>query len=214
MRIDRKLHLIVPIYDDGDDSQIIAYVHSTPLGEQTIDQYFLVLGQTYSMMFGEQLGIYAGPGHAMRILKYVANQRGMWFDANGVLGVERGLVAEIRRLTMVAALKGGKWEHLPLEIATQQGIINRDDLEGVENAIVFFIAACATLPRVQRAAMVQAAAGLWGAQVTSSPFTEWSNSLKTSTATGNSGAKSHATVKDEPTPVAVPLAVKRSSVPF
>ena len=46
MKIDRKLHLVVPIYADEEGGDIVAHVHSTPISEAVIDRYFMVLGQT------------------------------------------------------------------------------------------------------------------------------------------------------------------------
>jgi hypothetical protein len=216
MRIDRELHLIVPVYADEEGGQVIAYVHSTPLTEALVDQYFMILGQTYSTIMTQGLGPLVGPAHAMRVLKHVAQERGVWFDnANGQMGVERGLVEEIRRLTNVAALdKSGKWERLPLHEACVRGVLTPGDKSEVENAIVFFIVSYATLGRSQRPNMLRTVAGLWGAQVSSSNFTEWANSLKTSTATANSGAKSPALVKEEPAPANAMVGGKPSRVAF
>jgi hypothetical protein len=216
MRIDKRLYLIIPIYADEDSGEIVAYVHSAPLSEEIVDRYFMVLGQTYSTIFSQGLGLAAGPPHAMRVLKHVATERGVWFDEakSNALGVERGLVEEIRRLTMVAALnKEGKWDQLPLQVAVDRGVLTSEDRTEVENAIVFFIVASATLGRAQRPGMLRAAAALWGAQVSSSNFTEWANSLRTSTVTGNSGAKSPAPAKDEAEPANAMVAGKPSQVP-
>jgi hypothetical protein len=198
MRIDKKLHLVIPIYSD--DGEIVAYVHSTPLALELVDQYSMVLAQTYAAIFSQGIGLAAGASHAARVLRFVATERGVWFDSpNGTLGVERGLMEEIRRLTMVAALsKEAKWEMIPLHVAIDRGVLNAEDRSEVENAIVFFIVGCSTLRRVQRQGLLGASAELWGAQLTSSPFTEWASSLKTSIATVSSGAKSPATAKEEP----------------
>ncbi len=214
MRIDKRLHLVIPVYSD--DGEIVAYVHSTPLDEEVVDRYFMVLAQTYAAIFSQGIGLAAGPSHALRILKFVATERGVWFDdSSGKIGVERGLIEEIRRLTMVAALsKEAKWEQLPLQVAIDRGVLNNEDRSEVENAIVFFIVGCATIPRVSRQGLLGAAAELWGAQVTSSPFTEWLSSLKTSIATVSSGARSPAIAKEEPARANATVGGKPSRVAF
>jgi len=207
MRIDKRLHLIVPVYADEEGGDVVAYVHSTPIAEEVVDRYFMVLGQTYSTIFSQGLGLAGGPPHAMRVLRHVATERGIWFDdpKTQAIGVERGLVEEMRRLTMVSALgKDGKWEGIPLAVAVDRGVLSAEDKTEVENAIAFFIVASATLGRAQRPGMLRAAAGLWGAQISSSNFTEWMSSLKTSTATANSGEKSPAIANAKPAPATAP----------
>ena len=215
MRIDRRLHIVVPIYEDtSDDSPVVAYVHSVPLAEAIVDRYFMVLGKTYNAIFAQGLGFVAGPGHAMRVLRHIAEEMGVWHDREGNAGVERGLVEEIRRLTNVAAIdKDGNWNALPLQVALDQGIISVEDKREVENAIAFFIATCATLNRAQREAVLRAAGEIWGAQITSLDFTGWLNSLKTSTGTVNSGVKSPAVVSEKPAPANATVDGKPRSVP-
>ncbi len=215
MRINKHLHLVIPIYADDEFGEVVSYVHSTPLLEEVVDRYFMVLGVTYSTIFSQGLGLAGGPPHAMRVLRMVATERGVWHDGPNGPGVESGLMNEIRRTTMVAAInKDGKWDHLPLPVALDKGVVTPEDRTEVENAIVFFIVAYATLPRAQRGGVTRVAAELWGAQVSSSPFTEWSSSLRTSTATASSGARSPAAVKSEPAPANATVAGKPSRVAF
>jgi len=215
MRIDRRLNLVVPLYEDNsEDSPVVAYVHSTPLPEAVVDRYFMVLGQTYNAIFSQGLGFAAGPGHAMRVLRHIATERGVWHDKEGNSGVEHGLVEEMRRLTNVAAIdKDGRWNALPLQVALDQGIISSEDKSEVENAIAFFIASCATLNRAQREGVLKAAGEIWGAQITYLDFTGWLNSLKTSTGTANSGAKPPVIAIEKPKHANATVAGKRRSVP-
>ena len=215
MRIDKRLHLVVPIYADEEGGEIVANVHSAPLSEEVVDKYFMLLGQVYSTVFGLGLGINSGPGHAMRILRHIATERGIWADdaKTGTLGVEKGLVDEMRRLTNVAVPDTGRWVPLPLDVAVDRGVISATDKREVENAIVFFMSASATLPRAQLQGFLKTAAELWGARITSSPFTEFVSSLKTSTGTDNSGGSAPAPAKDEPKPANATVAGKRRSVP-
>jgi hypothetical protein len=215
MRIDKRLHLVIPIYADEEGGDIVAHVHSSPISEAVIDRYFMVLGQTYSAIFSQGLGLAGGPPHAMRVLKAIATERGKWHDDSktGEVGVENGLVEEMRRLTMVEAMKDGKWVDMPLAVAVAQGVLSPDDKTEVENAIAFFTAASATLGRAQRAGMLRAAAELWGAEISSLSFTEWRSSLKTSTPAGNTGEKPPAPAKDDKPPANAVVAGKPRSVP-
>lgn len=216
MRIDKRLYLVVPIYADEEGSEIVAHVHSTPIAEEIVDQHFMVLAQTYSTIWSQGLGLAAGPPFAMRILRSIATERGIWHDDPKTqrVGVQTGLVEEMRRLTMVAALgKDGKWEQLPLQVAVDRGVISGEDRAEVENAIVFFTVASATLGRSQRPAMLRAAAELWGAQISSSPFTALVSSLKTSTETASSGEKSLAPASEGTASANATVAGRPRSVP-
>lgn len=234
MRIDKRLHLVVPIYADEEVNMtgpggeplfedgapvmhlpIIARVHATPIPEEVIDRYFMVLGQTYAAIFSQGLGLAGGPGVAMRMLRSIAKQRGVWNDdpKTGEIGVEKGLVAEMRRLAMVDAFVGGRWQDVPLDLAVAQGMISKDDETEVENALAFFTASYATLGRSQREGMLRAGAELWGAQITSSSFTESRSSWRMSTATGSSGEKPSAIASGTVAPAPADRGAKRVSVP-
>jgi RNA polymerase subunit RPABC4/transcription elongation factor Spt4 len=246
MRIDRRLHLVIPIYAEPEEGgDLAAYVHSTPLAEEVVDVYFDVLGRTCTAIFAQGFGMVSGQGHAMRILRKVAIDADAWFNdpKSGRVGVERGLVEEIRRLTMVAAsVKEGqaacsacaslpkpdeacpqchgtgavdrfRWDSLPLQVAVDRGVLSTADRKEVENAIVFFIAAYATLARAQRRPILEAAAELWGAQLTSSHFTEWTASLRTSMPGANTGANAPAAASAAPAPANATAGGRPRSVP-
>src|SRR5581483_1201358 len=153
----------------------------------------MTLAQTYSAIFSRGLGIAGGPAIAMRLLRQIAMENNAWADGpDGSPGVERGLVEEVRRLTNVAALVDGSWQQVPLKVAAQRGVIDDEDVSEVENAIVFFICISAVLNRSMRRPMLEAAAELWGAQITSSSCSELMSSLLRSRGTGNSGETSPA----------------------
>jgi len=234
LRIDRRLNLVVPIYGEeipklGDDNlpvmqdgepvmeaPVVAYVHSTPLPAEVVDQYFMILGQTFSKIFSGGLGLASGPANAMRVMRSLAMEQKAWADdsASGTIGVKRGVVDQIERLTTVAVpADNGGWQSVPLAVAVDRKFISAEDKAEVENAIVFFIVASATLARAQRKAMVTAAADLWGAQTSSLSSTEFMASLKTSTATASSGEKSPATASVEAGPANATVDGKPASVP-
>lgn len=232
MKIDKNLNFVVPIYGEvkvktdaagkpeiGEDGRPVvvqpveAYVHSTPLAVETIDKYFLILGQTFSQIFNLGLGAAAGPGMAMRLLRKLATSNDTWEDAGGELGVKNGLVEEIRRRTMVIARGERGWEPLPLQVAVDQNRLSAEDKAEVENAIVFFICVSATLNRDQRRRMLEAAAGLWNAQLSSSSSTDFAASLPTSTATGSFGATSPAIAASDGAAANAMVDGKPSSVP-
>lgn len=185
VRIDRRLHLVVPIYGDGD--KIVAHAHSTPLSEESIDRWHKVLALTFNEITTGGYGFVAGPRHAMRILRDLGQRDDL---ATSV----REATDEIRRLTNVLAPagEGQPWQPVPLQVAVDRKFITEEDRREVENAVVFFIVSCATFPRHMLRGMVEESAKIWGAQITSSSATGFLDSLRTSTATASSGEKSPA----------------------
>jgi len=233
LRIDRRLNLIVPIYGeevprrdasgaivmaDGEpvmDQPVIAHVHSIPLSTDVVDRYFMILGQTYTTIFTQGLGIVGGPPFAMRILKMLATQQKIWEDdpQSGLVGVKHGVIDEMIRLTTVAVPEGNGWMGVPLDIAVGRNFITAEDKAEVENAIVFFIVGSATLPLAQRKAVLIAAANASGAQISPLSFTEFTDSLKTSTGIVSSGEKSPAPAPAAPGPANAMVDGKPVSVP-
>ena len=209
MRIDNKLNLVIPIYGsevaktdadgkavlaDGKPVKIqpvIAYVHSTPLPAETVEKHFLILGQTFSAIFNQGLGAAAGPGMAMRLMKRIAQRTGEW---EGDDGVERGVIEEMRRCTMVIVPGPSGWTPIPLQVAVDRKVIDDEDRMEVENAIVFFISVSGTLFRAERKTMLQSACDLWSAQISSLSASAFAASLPKSKGTGNSGETSLAPV--------------------
>src|ERR1700744_2311629 len=109
VKLDRNVNLVIPIYADSSD-QVIAWVHSMPIGREVFETYYRVIGRVYAAIHGDDvdaLGATAGPKMAALLLRDEAKRMGIW---DGPGGVEGGLVSEIRRLTNVA-LPGPKgWE--------------------------------------------------------------------------------------------------------
>lgn len=184
MEISRKLNLVIPI--EGDDGNIVAYVHSAPISREVFETYFLPVSKTFSAIYAEGLGSVAGPRVAAMMLKRIATDLGQW---DGPAGVERGLVAEIRRLTNVLAPGDRGWETLPYDEAMKRGILSSDDAAEVDNAVTFFTVASAMHRRSELRPILDGAGRLWGAQTSSLNSTEFAASLPISKPDANSGEK-------------------------
>jgi hypothetical protein len=210
-RVDHRLNLVVPIYEDDEGERVLAYAYSTPLPRETVERHFFELGQAFSQIYSQGFGMVAGQAVGMMLLQQVGRNTGRENEVGA-------LVAEIRRLTLVVVPAPNKdapepWQSVPLAIAAERGFISDDDRAEVENAVVFFICSSAMLPRRARKEMVTGAAALWGARVTSSSATEFIASLRTSSATGSTGAKSPAPAPAAAATATVTVDGKRSSLP-
>ena len=182
MRINRALNLVFPVETAKNGT---LHIHAMPISRTVFEQYFLVLSKAFSAILQEGLSIISGPRVAFLMLRQIATDQGVW-DAPD--GVERGLVAEIRRLTNVAMVGERGWETLPYQDILGRSILDPEDIAEIEGVLVFFT--CASLvPRRDQVANILASTGrLWGGQTTSLSCSELAASLPTSTATGNSGA--------------------------
>lgn len=185
-KINRKLHLVVPV-EQGD---LTLHVHSTPVDGEIFDDFFLPISKTFSAIYQEGLGVVGGPRVAAKMLKAVAETLGIWDSEDPeAKTVKRGFMAECHRLTNVFVPGDKGWQMLPFDDAVRTGVIDKDDASEVENAVVFFMLVWLMHRRTERQSVLEGAASLWGARVTSSNCTEYRDSLPTSTPAASSGGK-------------------------
>ena len=188
MQIDRKLNLVVPIeHSNGTKT----YVHAMPISREVFERYHLEIAKTFSAIYQEGLGFVAGPRIAAMLLRRKSEEIGTWLDIPEAkfIGVEHGLMAEIRRLANVLVFGTNGWEMVPFQEALDKKAIDEDDASEVENALVYFTVASSMHKKTELQTVLAGASKLWGALVTQLNCTEYSASLPTSTAAGNTGEK-------------------------
>jgi hypothetical protein len=180
MKINRKMNLVIPV-ETGD---VTYHVHSEPLSQEMFDEYFVLIAQTFNELFSRGLAAMTGPRVAAKMLKRLSV---LEESEPGKPGIGAGAVAimnEIRRLTMVIGAQGGP---VLLEDAVRAGIIDGEDKDILENALVFFIVVSAVLPPAERRQTMERAVALWSGQLTSLNSTAFADSLPKSTPAANSG---------------------------
>jgi hypothetical protein len=180
MKINRSLNLVIPVTDD--DS--VLYVHSTPIGREVFERYYLIISKVFAAIYSEGLNVVAGPRVAYLVLKELAKKGGPAAEQD----VQNGLIAEIRRLTNVCVMNPtGGWEVVPFQSVIDRQMLDDDTIAEVESAIVFFIVNSALHKRGVLTTMLEMMVDLFGWRLTSSNVTEYLSSLPTSTATVNTG---------------------------
>ena len=188
MRIDKALNLIIPIErDDG----VILFAHSTPIDEGTFVAYHRAISMTYAQLTADGLIGSGGVRNPDLMLRDVCTRAGLWDDdpQTKTIGVERGLLGEIRRLTNVFAPTGDKWEMVPLSDCERSDILSPREVREVEAAAVFFTCASRNFPRQNLREFLQMCSGRIGAHVTFSSCTDLQRSLPTWTGDENSGER-------------------------
>jgi hypothetical protein len=183
VKIDNKLNLIIPVYDE-DMKTIVAYVHSTPIDAGVWDKYWEPMSIAFTRIMAGGHGAVGGPRIADKMLRKVAQELGVW---EGIGGVENGLIEEIKRRTLVLAPReSGGWEQLPFHEACKT-ILCQEDGEEIQGALVFFTLVSWGNRRGARKQMLEIAMELWGARVESLSYTEFRDSLPTLIVTANTG---------------------------
>lgn len=176
MKIDKALNLVCPVEtDDG-----VYYVHSTPIGREVFERYFLPISKTFAAIFAEGLNTLAGPRVAAWMLKSISMEMGIW---DGDTGVSIGLMEEIRRLTNVAVPSPDGWKTVPLYDALKSGFLDQRDVDEAEGAIVFFTCISLMAKRDQAKHFVTQMCTLWNTRTTSLSTTAYAASLPISTET-------------------------------
>ena len=199
MKLDSRLNLVIPI-EQGNG---VIYAHNMPVSAETFDQHYLTIAKTFSAIHSEGLGAIAGPRVAAKLLKNIAVRDETW---EGPLGVEAGVMNEIRRLTNVVIPSGvaavldektsendpdvwraPAWSTITLHEALQKGMIDNADKEVVENALVFFTVVSSMHTKEALRGLLISVCGLWNAQTSSFNSTEFAASLPTSIVIASSG---------------------------
>jgi hypothetical protein len=189
MKINEKLHLVMPIYDEND--AIRAWVHSTPISREVFEAHFLLISKTFSAIHSEGLGDIAGPRVAALIMRRIAARNK---DDESMTS----LTNEIRRLTNVSMKTPNGWEMIPFQEVVNNGSVSADDLAEVENALAFFIVVSAMHRKQVAAELLPGAAKLWGAQISLLDSSAYHVSLMKSIETDNTGEKPKAQASSVP----------------
>lgn len=173
LSLNRKLNFVIPVEVDNG---VTVYVHSSPIKRETFEAYYDIFGKTYTAIYSQGYGLYAGPRMTKMIIKDIAEKSKRW---DGPLGVEHGLFPEVRRLTNVVLPSKTGWGTKPFEDAINEGMFNEDDLNEIENGIYFFTLASVMNRKSELRPILAYVAATWGAQLESLDCTGFANSLQT-----------------------------------
>jgi hypothetical protein len=158
----------------------VVFVHSVPISREVFKRYYKVIGRAFSDIVSN-VGYVMGPRVGALSIRSAAEELGVASD------VERGLLAEIKRLTNVAIPTDKGWERLPYHEVESRKLLDADDLEEVENAVAFFTLASSATPSRERRSL-GSSGNFLGSRIVSSDFTEFASSLPTSTPDEPTGA--------------------------
>jgi hypothetical protein len=167
VKLNRKLNLVMDI-ETGDG---IVHIHSVPISREVFEDNFLPISRAFTAVYSNGLGPVTGPRVAALLLKQEAQTLGVWEKT------QQSLMAEIYRLTNVAAPGPGGWETMPFDVARKRGILDDEAASEVENCIVYFTCASSIHLKAELTVAKEGLSTLWGAQTTSLNATEYTRSL-------------------------------------
>jgi hypothetical protein len=186
--INDALNLVIPVRSN--DSGVEIYAYHTPISREVFEANYRPLAAAKSALSAK--GVYymmdAGPRIAALTLRDEGKKDAQDQGDAGDGGVS-ALLGEIRRLTMILAPSGGSWNMLPVDSAIAQGLIDADEWNEAESAIVFFTFHSALSRKADRARVATATASVLKGWSTSSSAMEYIGSLPTLTSTAATAAK-------------------------
>lgn len=191
-RINRRLNLVIPIFDpdDAQTKEPIAWAYHIAITQDVFRTYWKVIAQTMQSLLTGGVGLY-GPRYACYQMKDIAVADRTWEDRkvgdDTIVGVKNGLYNELIRRTQIAlASKNGGWEQMLLSDVKSGRLLSEDQIDEVEGAVTFFTVGSRSQSQGKQD---QILAGLimWNAAPTSSSFSEFMNSLRTSKKKENTG---------------------------
>ncbi len=183
-KITPHLNLVIPLDVEVGGQKAVHYIYSQPLPAAVFKIYWKVYSKTFAEIYTEGLHMLAGPRVAAHAMRENAARLGQSEE------IEQGVFAEMRRLSYLVFPQEGKgWTQIMLDDAVRSNLISAEDFEEVENILTFFIVTSAMHRAQERRVILEGAAKLWDAQITSSACSEYIASLPKLTVTVNSGVK-------------------------
>lgn len=170
MKIDRKLNIVLELeLSDGRP----AHVHSVPVDSNVCDANYMLISEAMASLYSK-LG--ANPAMVSRVCYHRIKELIDTVPAYRV--AEQSFLQELWRLTNVVLPSERGWETVPFYECMQQGSdhLSAGDVREVQNYICFFTAASWLHPRKELEGMYEFLIA-YGAQITSSNFTEFTSSL-------------------------------------
>lgn len=194
MRIDKALNFVIPILrGEGDEPTL--YVHAVPISLEVFEAHYLVLSKTWATLIGNGLDPRTAPSVAELALRDVAKStpRGpgvTWWEGPDGVGGERGLLAELRRLSSAIVPTDDGWRPTPLDSAIASGEVTKGEERELMNLLAFFTVASHVPASEDRARLIRGEASMYDSLLTPLDSMNYAASLKTSTPADNTGRRS------------------------
>jgi len=187
MEISKNLYLVMPL-EREDGTKL--YIHHSPVRMAVFETYYNIFARAFTQIY--MGGLMSGPRISALTIKSIAEAEGTWKTKPGdaTIGVEQGLMGEIKRLTNVVMPTPEKgWQTIPFEDAVRRNLLDDEEQSEVLNATSFFTVGYRMYRKDQRKAILTGAAMFWDAQISSLDCSAFVVSLGKLTETETSSEK-------------------------
>lgn len=178
MKIDRRLNLVLEV-ERMDGTSV--HVHHVPIAKEVYDAHWAILHDTVNALYMKK---YLPPMAVRTGMKMLLSEA----ERTGVLeAVQKDLLPHIWKTTTLIVPGSGA---TPMEIAmASKSILDAEDIEEVQNYLVFFTAASWVHPRKELGKLLYPMLQDSGALFGSWSYMEFVTSLQTAKKEENSGEK-------------------------
>ena len=183
MTITSDLKLTFPIkWNDAGEPLIYAY--HIPISRAVFEANYRLIGGTLAMLQSKSVGLNVVDVATLAMKDVGRRDAREWGLPEG-LSIEDGgmavpLLAELKRLTSIIAPTPEGYRSVPVDVAIGTKVIDPEDWEEAQSALVFFTVGYTTKRRNLPTVAADLASPLMGS-ITSLPPLDWANSLQTST---------------------------------
>jgi hypothetical protein len=195
LKLNKQLSLVIEC--DGGDTPI--YVHAEPIPRDVFDRFALTFAQTFEAIYmngaslaGARIAKTFFVNAVVSRINDADNSEAERKRALARDSLEAELFAPMRQFANVLSSKNGHWEHWQLDDAVHAGILDETDKSEVENILTFFTVLYHIHLKSERERELRLLLKVWNARIEYLRFTEFLNSLPTSTPGGNTGEKAKA----------------------
>lgn len=175
MQINSALNLVFPIRVTESGSPIALAYHA-PISAEVFQANYRIIAATNAAIWGKGLkyASTAGIRVANLTLRDIARMDSAEWECE-----DQGpaFLSELRRLTTILAPGENGFEYFPVDVALGKKIIDAEDWNEAESALVFFTCGSQMSKKAARKSFCDLIASVIGASITSSNVTEYGSSL-------------------------------------
>lgn len=178
-KIDKRLNIVLEVDRPGTHS---FFVHSMPITRAVYKQHSVLFAQTISYIYQKNIGAGVCARIALDAMRDMVKKEDAAAGPDVMTGqneVEKLVLPMIWQRTNVVVPTEQGWQQIPFDEVVQRQLIDEDDLDEVENYLVFFTVASWTHAYAQLKASIYPIWENSGARLTSQNSTEYMRSLPT-----------------------------------
>jgi hypothetical protein len=186
VQLNSELNLVFPIRF-ADDGTPLMYAYNTPISTEVFQANYRILAAVNAEIWKKGINNAAAFATVANLMLLdVAKVDALQW---GTEDMGKAFLAEIQRLSYILAPGANGFEMLPINVAIERKVIDQEDWNEAESAIIFFTSGWSMLPRAVRLPFAKRMTLHIGGSITPLPPLEWVKSLPRSTPDESSKAQ-------------------------